>query len=259
MALVHPRGMALLVPREAPPLNVTSSFNNTIENTSPAQPIPLTNETKTSWVDKIPGIKWLKNKIGRTLNPTYGMTDEEVREWTREEWKKERLSRLRRKRLVEFKAAKYMALYHPDYYWYKYIFPLEEGSEKRKRAVFLFILVNKEEWGSYYGRLLQPTLVDEELAEMGINPRTQNIIGEYLSEAQNIETVTDSTAAVEMRKRSIFSEFTTQLSEVNKRLLLEMKREVDGLDVSQLKVESRKRYAPNSLGVREYAVRDEDV
>jgi hypothetical protein len=242
--------MALLVPREESSPTLNAIVNDAANVTYPTTVSPI--RANISLIDRIPGVSWVKTAIGRKFNPTYGMTEEQKREWTREEWRKTNLDKLRQNREADFKAAKYMALYHPDFYWHKYILPFEEGSEKRKRAVFLFILVNNEETGNYYGKLWHTKLLDDELEEMGINPQSGNIVTDYLPATEIGEP-----ERKRIRKRTSPSQLVLQLSEVDRRLIREIQSEVKGLDVSNIGVKPLDRqYSLGALRARPYVIRD---
>ena len=252
MPLAHPRGIAILASPEEPKSTANLPFK-TFGNAASS-----VRSKRSSWLHKIPGVRWIKEVIGRRMNPTHGMTEEQAREWTRAQWAKHKLEKLQRKRIVEFKAAKYMALWHPDFYWHKYILPFPPGSEKRKRAVFLFILVNHEERGDYYGRLWHPELLEEEFKEMGIDPANKNIIREYSSKFRRADNKASEDEIFQKGKRSLSKGFVPYLSNTDKRLLSEVRREVEGVDNSSAKV-ARRRDMPNPLSVREYRVRGEDT
>ena len=236
MALVHAKGMDLSVPR-----------NNTINAAIPA--LPKTNSTilGTSAVTKarkpsrfgrllnrIPGYTWVKDKIGRFIHgPTYGMTDSELQEYKISQDRQTRIASLKKEREAEFKVAKYMAHFHPDFYWHKYVYRFERGSEERKRGVFLFALVNMEEYGNYYGpRWLYKVMLETEFKEMGISLEGQNIVKEY-TEGRN------ATKIVRFRRRDTTRETDLKIPEDDQKVYDKLRKIVHRIDISHLIVQNK--------------------
>jgi hypothetical protein len=229
MALVHPRGMILIVPRDNT-LNVT--IPTILKSNSTSQPLDLTAE-KSSWFSRVlnhvPGYKWLKNKVGRFFRgPTYGMTATQLKDYRTLQARENRIADLKEERLAEFKVAKFMVLEHPEFYWYKYVSQFGEGSEERKRAVFLFALTNKEMYGNYYGPTSNwgsKNRLNDEFKEMGINLERQNIVKEYTERG-------NETDVVRLRSRDLRLEAILIIPDADKKMYERMMRIVEATEIS---------------------------
>jgi len=228
MVLVHPRGMSLAVPNNSTLLNATLPASNS----SSLPSIPRSSQ-KSSWfsrvLDRIPGVKWLKTKIGRGIyGPTYGLTDVEFRDYKIAQIREERIERKRREREAEFIVAKFMALEHPSYYWHKYIYAFDKGTEERKRGVLLFVLTSKQTYGHYYGfRGLFKWDIERELADMGIGLDEKIALKEYTEEGYR-------TVSSRVKARYITPE-TLRATAPDKEMFEKLKKVIDGLDVSHLR------------------------
>ena len=235
MALVHARAI-LPVPRNNT-LNTTISTlpktNSTNLGTS-----TVTNARKPPWfgqlLNHIPGYAWIKDKIGRFIHgPTYGMTDSEFYEYKISQDRQKRIDSLKKEREVEFQVAKYMAQFHPEFYWHKYIDQFEKGSEERKRGVFLFALVNMEEYRNYYGpRWLYKVMLETEFKEMGISLEGQNVVKEY-TEGRS------GTKMVRFRKRDATWETQLKIPKDDQKMYDKLRKIVHRIDISHLIVQNR--------------------
>jgi len=167
--------------------------------------------------------------MGRFIHgPTYGMTDSELQEYKISQDHQNRIASIRREREAEFQVAKYMAYFHPDFYWHKYIYQFEKGSQERKRGVFLFALVNMEEYGNYYGpRWLFKVILDTEFKEMGISLEGQNVVKEYTEDR-------NTTKRVRFRKRDATREPQLKIPEVDQKVYDKLRKIVHGIDISHL-------------------------
>lgn len=227
MPLMHSRNMAL-VPPQNNTLNVTISTNLTYNSAFPqsSQPIREKEPCHSGMLYHIPGYAWIKRKIGRFIyGPTYGMTEWQFKEYKILQNREHRIALLRKEKEAEFKVAKFMALFHPDFYWYKYVYAFQEGSEERKRAVFLFALVNKETYGNYYGpRPWHKVILEEEFDKMGINLESQNIMKEY----------TESSDGMRLRRRDVKREPQLRVKGADKLVFQNIDRIVQESDISSL-------------------------
>lgn len=128
--------------------------------------------SRASWLSHllnyVPGYSWMKIKLGRMIfGPTFGLTETELRAFLLSEQHQYQVESLQKEREAEFKAARYMAVVHPEWYWYQYIHAFPKGSEERKRAVFLFFLANKQMYGSSHrGNAQFAEWLDREFREM---------------------------------------------------------------------------------------------
>ena len=128
---------------------------------------------ESSWfaglLENIPGYTWLRIKVGRLiLGPTYEMTSEQLVEYLKILAEEEQFEAERREREAEMKAQKFMAVRHPDWYWKKYIYSQKPGSEERKRAVYMFALANRREYGVYWMRRKDYGRLKAEFGEMDV-------------------------------------------------------------------------------------------
>ena len=223
MALVHPRGMSLAVPNNNTLLNAVLPASN-----STSVPDAPKSSQKSSWFSQllewIPGVKWLKTKIGRGI---YGLTDVELREYKIAQILEERIESKRQEREAEFMVAKFMASEHPKYYWHKYIDAFEMGSEERKRGVLLFILMSKELYGHYYGREGSfKWKIERELTDMGIRLDRKITLKEYTEEGVGA-------ASSRLKARDITPE-TLQITGSDRKMFEKLTKVIEGLDVSHL-------------------------
>jgi hypothetical protein len=209
------------IPRNTISPNVTSSIDG-------KNPDSL---SQGSWfislLNHIPGYGWMKNKLGKMIfGQTFMMNDLEVDTWISSQNHEYQLNLLQREREAEFKAAKYMALIHPTWYWFKYIEPFEKGTEERKRAVLLFVLSNKEMYGTYYGQHgLHVEWVNREFQEMGM--RVDSLLGEATGKyKQNI-------TPRELQKRTQEG-IWQQLYDEDFKMFDEMERDVERSNISML-------------------------
>jgi hypothetical protein len=142
-------------------------------------------------LDKIPGYKWLRTKLGKLFKgPTYGMSAEELEEHEAKEARERYIEHLRDEKEKEFKVAKFMALFYPEYYWNEYIQKFEKGTPESKIGVFIFVLLNKQAHGKYYSPNFpwHKDYVEAEFNEMGINiDGDQSIIRQYLNKYSGLE------------------------------------------------------------------------
>ena len=220
--------MSLAVPNNNTLLNATLSASN-----SSSVPDTSKSSQKSSWfsrlLDRIPGVKWLKTKIGRGIyGPTYGLTDVELREYKIAQIREEHIESKRQEREAEFMVAKFMAGEHPQYYWHKYIDAFETGSEERKRGVLLFILMSKELYGHYYGRKgLFKRKIERELADMGIRLDGKIGLKEYTEEGVGA-------ASSRLKARDITPE-TLEITGFDRNMFEKLKKVIEGLDVSHLR------------------------
>jgi hypothetical protein len=98
----------------------------------------------------------------------------------------------------EYKAVKYMALYYPGYYWQKYVLPFDQGSDRRKEAVFLFMLLNRVVYGDYYGAKDWDTgLLDKEVVEMGLPAGTVQALNARLHEMEVVGGILERGKGIE--------------------------------------------------------------
>jgi hypothetical protein len=235
--------MALVVPQNST-LNATISANPTYNSTFRQNPLSKReNGSKFSRIlNHIPGYTWIKNKIGRFIyGPTYGMTESQLQEYEISQDREHRISLLRKEREAEFKVAKFMALIHPDFYWHKYVYAFQEGSEERKRAVFLFALVNKESYGNYYGpRPWHKVMLEEEFDKMGIGLESQNIVKEY----------TESGEGLQLRRRDVKGEPLLQVKGTDKLIFEGVDRVVRASDISSLIARNQRPHMMPTRGKR---------
>ena len=149
--------------------------------------LPVSNGSTTALaprgLDWIPGFKWLRTKIGQLFKgPTYGMTPEEEAEYDAAQHWQARTEFVEKEQESAFKVAKFMAAAHPEWYWRKYVDPFARGTEERKRGLFLFVLVNKATFGSYFGRVpWQKYMLKEEFERMGIDLTKDQLATAYLN------------------------------------------------------------------------------
>jgi hypothetical protein len=220
--------MSLAVPNNNTLLNATLSASN-----SSSVPDTPKSSQKSSWfsrlLDRIPGVKWLKPQICRGIyGPTYGLRDVELREYKIAQIREERIESKRQEREAEFMVAKFMAGEHPQYYWHKYIDAFETGSEERKRGVLLFILMSKELYGHYYGRNgLFKRKIERELTDMGIQLDGKIELKEYTEEGVGA-------ASSRLKARDITPE-TLQITGSDRKMFENLKKVIEGLDVSHLR------------------------
>jgi hypothetical protein len=201
--------MRLIYPREAnltaSPLNANTSLpelsllNPTTINAT-SVPGDMQTKEESSWfsrlLEKIPGYTWLRTKVGRFIfGPTYEMTPAQLDEYLHLEAEREEHE-------AELKVQKFMALHYPDWYWKKYIFSQEQGSEGRKRAVFIFALTNKSGFGRYWRRLKDGVNLNIEFEQMGVKMEGGNLVKMLLGivEGQNETVVSEGTR---MERRDI--------------------------------------------------------
>ena len=254
MALVHARGMVLLVPRN----KILNETISTLPKTNPSilGTSAVTKTRRTSWlgrlVNHIPGYTWIKDKIGRFIHgPTYGMTDSELQEYKISQDREERIASIRKEREAEFQVAKYMAQIHPDFYWHKYVYQFKKGSEERKRGVFLFALVNMEEYGNYYGpRWWHKVMLETEFKEMGISLEGQNVVKEY-TEGHN------ATKTVRFRKRNAIRDTQLKIPEGDQKVYDKLRKIVHGIDISHLIVRNRIKVPRGTR--RAFKISDEEI
>lgn len=254
MALVHARSVALSVPR-----------NNTINPTISAPPktnssIPgtphVTTIQKFSWfsrlLDHIPGYTWIKDKIGQFIHgPTYGMTDSELQGYKISQDRQNKIASLKKDREAEFQVAKYMAHFHPGFYWHKYVYQFDKGSEERKRGVFLFALVNMEEYGNYYGpRWLHKVMLDTEFKEMGISLEGQNVVKEYTEGRRTTEVVG-------LRKRDKTPNTKLKIPDDDQGVYDKLRKIVRGTDISHLIAQNRRNVVQGAR--RFFKISDEGI
>ena len=221
MALVYPRGMNLTIQNNS--YSPSPSQNNPVipDVSQPSKPL----RHGSRLLNYIPGYYWIKSKVGRFIHgPTYNMTDTELQQYKVLRVHELQIANLRKEREADFKVAKYMASVHPDFYWEKYVFAFDKGTEERKRGVFLFALTNKEMYGNYYGMWLRhEELLDTEFEEMGINMEGQNVIKQYTED-------TNSTDARLTRRDMNGDE--------DRRIYKALKQIVQGLDISHLLIQN---------------------
>ena len=246
--------MILSVPRNNSPNATISTLpraHSTVLSTS-----AVTKTKKPSWfrrfLNHIPGYIWIKDKIGRFLHgPTYGMTDSELQEYKISQDRQNQIALLKNEREAEFQVAKYMARFHPDFYWHKYIYKFESGSEERKRGVFLFALVNMEEYGNYYGpRWLNRVMLEIEFKEMGISLEGQNIVKEY-TEGRN------ATKILRFRKRDATLAMQLKIPEDDQKVYDKLRKIVQRIDISHLTVQNRARLPRGTR--RAFKISDEEI
>ena len=180
----------------SPPQNI--STGNTMRSNIAHDPhtsskLEVTFANNPFWrvISQFPGIKWIVKRIGNFIHgPTYGMTRDQLREYKAAEAKKAQIESIKQEREAMYKAAVYMAVYHPHFYWNKYIDQLEKGTEKRKRAVLLFALANKEYYKVYWGQYKEHfSRLYLELLDMGIDLTKQDIIKGYVKESELLEVI----------------------------------------------------------------------
>jgi hypothetical protein len=238
-----PRSMTLVVPQNNT-LNVTISTNLTYNSTFLRNPLSAKgNGPRLSRIlNHIPGYTWLKNKIGQfAYGPTYGMTESQLKEYKILQDREHRIAVLRKEREAEFKVAKFMALIHPDFYWHKYVYAFKDGSEERKRAVFLFALVNKERYGNYYGpRPWHKVMLNEEFDKMGMSLENQNIMKEY----------TENRDGVKLQRRNVKTESLLQLKGTDKLMFEGVDQIVRASDISTLIARNQRPHMMTTQGRR---------
>jgi len=250
MALVLARGMSLAVPNNNNLLNATLPVSS-----SSSLPSTSKSSQKSSWfsrlLDRIPGVKWSKTKIGRAIyGPTYGLTDVQLREYKIAQIREERIESRRREREAEFIVAKFMANEHPSYYWHKYIYAFDKGTEERKRGILLFILTSKEMYGHYYGpRGLFKWQIENELADMGIRLDGKIALKEYIEEG-------DGVVSSRLKARDITPE-TLRFTGSDQQVFEKMKKAIEGLDVSHLRVRHENQKRIVKRGERTYQAWEE--
>jgi hypothetical protein len=210
------------IPRNIISHNITSSTDH-------KNPDSLSQGSWFSYLlNHIPGYGWVKNKVGKMIfGQTFGMSSLELDAWTRSQTHEYQLNLLQKEREAEFKAAKYMALIHPAWYWFKYIECFEKGTEERKRAVLLFVLSNKEMYGTYYGRHgLHLEWLNQEFLEMGM--RVDSFLQETTgaSNEQNVEPR-------ELQKRTQEG-IWQQLYDLNFNMFNEIERDIERSNISML-------------------------
>jgi hypothetical protein len=194
----------------------------------------------------------MKNKLGKMIfGPTFGMTTLEIDTWTRSQSHEYQLNLLQKERDAEFKVAKYMALIHPTWYWFKYIECFEKGTEERKRAVLLFVLANKEMYGTYHGRHdIHLEWLNREFEEMGMT--VENLHGDFAGKESE-----QNSESKELRKRTQEG-ILQQLFDVNIEMFNEMERDVERSNISMLN--PKKAYISRSRNVgrkREFTITDQ--
>jgi hypothetical protein len=254
MPLVHARGMVLSVSRNST-LNATiSTLPNVISTVLSTSSVTKTR--KPSWfrrlLNHIPGYTWIEDKIGRFLHgPTYGMTDSELQEYKISQDRQNRIAVLKNEREAEFQVAKYMAQFHPEFYWHKYIYKFEKESDERKRGVFLFALVNMEVYGNYYGpRWLNKVMLEIEFKEMGISLEGQNIVKEYTEDR-------NATKILRFRKRDATLAMELKISEDDQKVYDKLRKIVQRIDISHLTVQNRAK--PPRGTRRAFKISDEEI
>src|SRR5271170_5098481 len=84
-----------------------------------------------------------------------------------------------------------MAKAYPDYYFKKYVSVHPQGSEERKRALFIFVLTNKQELGRYWTREKDFHTLRREFENMGVT-MTGNIVADLLRGLDMNATLMDS-------------------------------------------------------------------
>ena len=202
---------------------------NNITSTDHKNPETLSQSSWFSYLlNHIPGYSWMKNKLGKMIfGPTFGMSNLEVDTWTSSQSHEYQFNLLQKEREAEFKVAKYMILIHPTWYWFKYIECFEKGTEERKRAVLLFVLSNKEMYGTYYGRHeLHLEWLNREFEEMGM--RVESLHGEFAGNEND-----PNSKNRELQKRTQEG-ILQQLFDVNVNKLNEMERDVERSNISML-------------------------
>jgi hypothetical protein len=195
--------MRLIYPREANltldlGTNVRSLLNGTQPNAT--LPIELDDEVDSppkkrgwfaSFLEHIPGYTWLRIKLGRlVLGPTYEMPPDKREAYVTMMAEQERLEEEAAQKEADMKVQKFMAKAYPDYYFKKYVFVHPNGSEERKRALFIFVLTNKQEFGRYWTRQKDFYTLRVEFEKMGVK-MTGNIVADLLRGVDMNTTVTD--------------------------------------------------------------------
>jgi hypothetical protein len=143
------------------------------------------------FLEHIPGYTWLHIKLGRLiLGPTYEMTPEQHENYLIQMAKQKRLEEKAAQKEADLKVQKFMALAYPDYYFQKYVFAHPHGSEERKRALFIFVLTNKQQVGRYWTRKKDYYTLRVEFKRMGLD-MTGNIVADLLRGVDMNATVAD--------------------------------------------------------------------
>jgi hypothetical protein len=120
-----------------------------------------------------------------------------------------------------------MTLIHPTWYWFKYIECFEKGTEERKRAVLLFVLSNKEMYGTYYGRHeIHLEWLNREFEEMGMT--VENLHGEFAGKEND-----PNGENRELQKRTQEG-ILQRLFDVNVKMFNEMERDIERSNISML-------------------------
>jgi hypothetical protein len=174
-------------------LNATQSNKDTNPNDVNEEiPQPKKRSWFASLLEHIPGYTWLRIKLGRLIIPTYEMSPEQLEDYFVMMAKQERLAEEKANKEADMKVQKFMAKRYPDYYFKKYVFVHPEGSEERKRALFIFVLTNKQELGVYYTRQKDLYTLRREFDKIGVT-MTGNIVADLLTGVDvNITSLTNS-------------------------------------------------------------------
>src|ERR1700737_3871304 len=166
--------------------NKTST--NTLNSTNSAD-IGVS-KSQATWFSRafkyIPGYTWMKTTVGQLIfGPTYNMTRTQLRAYKLAEDHEYKMANLKEELEAEFKTAVFMAEEYPGYYLDKYVKSAKKGSEKRKRALFLFVIHNKRVYDNYYGEgrspqtFLNKVFLDKEFEEMGLDLKGHNFMEDF--------------------------------------------------------------------------------
>ena len=120
----------------------------------------------------------------------------------------------------------------------------------------MFILVNKNAYGDYYGpRPWHKHMLDEEFKEMGVNLETENLVEEYLSLVNSeVDENPEETQPQRRLRRRETAAWIQKLSEQDKKMLSDLRRRVVALDISSLTVGQVNLGKGLPLRAREYKV-----